>query len=40
MSRRKGDREFWQSAELNNASYIQYYDRLTELSISMFEWRN
>ena len=40
MGRRKGDREFWQSAELNNASYIQYYDRLTELSISMFEWRN
>ena len=40
MSRRKKDREFWESAELNNASYIQYYDRLTELSISMFEWRN
>ena len=40
MSRRKRDREFWESAELNNASYIQYYDRLTELSISMFEWRN
>ena len=40
MGRNKRDREFWQSAELNNASYIQYYDRLTELSISMFEWRN
>ena len=40
MGRRKGDREFWESAELNKASYIQYYDRLTELSISMFEWRN
>ena len=40
MGRRKRDREFWESAELNNASYIQYYDRLTELSISMFEWRN
>ena len=40
MGRQKKDREFWQSAELNNASYIQYYDRLTELSISMFEWRN
>ena len=40
MSRRKRDREFWESAELNNAAYIQYYDRLTELSISMFEWRN
>ena len=40
MGRQKKDRDFWQSAELNNASYIQYYDRLTELSISMFEWRN
>ena len=40
MGRAKKDRDFWQSAELNNASYIQYYDRLTELSISMFEWRN
>jgi hypothetical protein len=40
LSRRKRDREFWESAELNNAAYIQYYDRLTELSISMFEWRN
>lgn len=40
MGRRKRDREFWESAELNNAAYIQYYDRLTELSISMFEWRN
>ena len=40
MSRRRKDRDFWESAELNNAAYIQYYDRLTELSISMFEWRN
>lgn len=40
MGRRKRDREFWESADLNVASYIQYYDRLTELSISMFEWRN
>ena len=40
MGRAKKDRDFWQSADLNNASYIQYYDRLTELSISMFEWRN
>lgn len=40
MGRHKRDRAFWESADLNNASYIQYYDRLTELSISMFEWRN
>ena len=34
------DREFWESATRNNATYIQYYNRLTELSISMFEWKN
>lgn len=38
MARR--DREFWESATRNNATYIQYYNRLTELSISMFEWQN
>lgn len=31
---------FDESAFKNNASYTQYYNRLTELSISMFEWRN
>ena len=36
----KRDREFWESATRNNAAYIQYYNRLTELSISMFEWKN
>ena len=36
----KRDREFWQSATRNNATYLQYYNRLTELSISMFEWQN
>lgn len=40
MSRRKREREFWESAGLNNATYIQYYNRLTELAISMFEWKN
>ena len=35
---RKRDREFWESATRNNATYLQYYNRLTELSISMFEW--
>lgn len=33
-------RAFWESASKNNATYIQYYNRLTELSISMFEWKN
>ena len=39
MSKRK-DREFWESAVMNNATFRQYYDRLVELSISMFEWTN
>lgn len=40
MSRRTKDRNFWDSAMMNNATYIQYYNRLTELAISMFEWVN
>lgn len=39
MARLK-DREFWQSASMNNSAYMQYFNRLTELSISMFEWKN
>lgn len=31
---------FWESAKLNNATYQQYYNRLTELSTVMFEWKN
>lgn len=37
---RKKDKEFWESAGLNNATYKQYYYRLVELAISMFEWKN
>lgn len=42
MSNRARDknREFWQSARLNNYTYMQYYNRITELAISMFEWKN
>lgn len=40
MARNKGSREFWESGTLNNATYLQYFRRLTELSISMFEWKN
>jgi hypothetical protein len=29
-----------ESAILNNKTYMQYYNRLTELAISMFEWKN
>ena len=38
--RRKRNGEFWDSAWKNNATYIQYYNRLMELSIAMFEWKN
>ena len=31
---------FDESARANNSTYIQYLDRLTELAISMFEWKN
>lgn len=39
---RRGRRgsEFWESAYMNNRTYQQYYNRLTELAISMFEWKN
>lgn len=43
MSRRNrsvGNSQFWESAIDNNASYMQYYYRLLELAISMFEWKN
>lgn len=36
MARRKTN--FWESAVMNNATYIQYYNRLIELSIAMFDW--
>lgn len=37
---RKSKINFWESAWLNNRTYIHYYNRLTELAISMFEWKN
>lgn len=37
---KKKDRMFWESAKLNNATYQQYYNRLLELSIAMFDWKN
>lgn len=36
----KKDRQFWESAAMNNASFRHYFNRLVELSISMFEWKN
>lgn len=34
------DRQFWESASMNNATFTQYYNRLVELAVSMFEWKN
>lgn len=30
----------WPSAHINNQTYIDYYQRLMEFAINMFEWRN
>lgn len=38
MSRNK--KQNWESARLNNYTYMQYYNRLTELAINMYEWKN
>lgn len=37
---RKKDLQFCESAYMNNRTYLQYYNRLTELAVSMFEWQN
>lgn len=34
------NRDFWEPKALNDATFIQYYNRLMELSMSMFEWKN
>ena len=39
MSRRRKT-NFEESAVMNNRTYGEYLERLTELSISMFEWKN
>lgn len=36
---KKRDRFFWESAQMNNRTYLYYYNRLMELAISMFEWK-
>lgn len=40
MRKIKGNGQFEESALLNNITYMQYFNRLTELAISMFEWQN
>lgn len=32
--------EFWRTAQKQKKNSIKYYERLTELAISMFEWKN
>lgn len=36
----KSKKQRWASAELNNKTYIDYYDRLMELALNVFEWEN
>ena len=40
MGRKNKDTLFCESAYINNRTYLQYYNRLTELALSMFEWQN
>lgn len=40
MKKRGVTSEFEDSLLMNNRTYMQYLNRLTELSISMFEWKN
>lgn len=34
------ERQFWESASMNNSQFLLYYNRLVELAICMFEWKN
>lgn len=36
---RRGKNSFAESLAMNTGTYMQYYNRLTELAISMFEWK-
>ena len=40
MSRKRGKTLFDESLVTNDATYMQYVRRFTELAISMFEWKN
>ena len=40
MRRRRTHSQFEESAIRNDRTYVQYVNRLTELSIAMFEWKN
>lgn len=36
----RGKKAKWESALLNNRTYLQYYNRLLGLAINMYEWKN
>lgn len=38
-NKRRRDNTFWDSALMNNKTYLQYVSRLTELATCMFEWK-
>lgn len=40
MPRGRKNRQFWESTLENNGSFVTYYNRLVELSVSMFKWKN
>lgn len=40
MRKRIGNGLFEESALLNDVTYLQYYERLAELAITMFDWQN
>lgn len=40
MIKKKPNREFWEAAGKNAWNYRIYYERLMELAVSMFEWKN
>lgn len=37
---RNNKRKKWESAELNQKTYMDYYNRLMELALNVFEWKN
>ena len=39
MGRRHRDLQFGESLYMNNRTYLQYYNRLTEIALSSFEWQ-
>lgn len=40
MGRRNRDKEFWTPTINNQATFMQYFNRLCEISMSVFEWKN